>query len=65
VTEFGYVSLKSRRHRVLWIDQHSNPRCPRNEFFEQLELLSNETFGHERRKTGHIATGMRQALDQT
>ena len=36
-----------------------------DEGLQQLELLSDETFGHQCSEPGHIAARMRQALDET
>jgi hypothetical protein len=51
-------------HWVLRIDKHGDPRCPRNEVLEQLELFPIEAFLHERRNPGGRPAWMRQALDK-
>ena len=63
--DLGELSILSLVKRVRGIDQYGDPWRLRNEVFENLEQLPGKMLGSQCREPGHIAAGMRQALDET
>jgi hypothetical protein len=51
-------------HCVARVDQERNFRSARNHFSEDFYLFCDEISWHHARKTRHVATRMRQALDK-